>query len=239
MGALLHDLITRTPLFQAEFVKSSSNRYRFAWIVATTPPQIDANDVDQDLVFTARRALDKDWERRSQLTLQHFLSDTETIEGQSLEFLGLSTAKLKPANSPDQSVAARLGHFRATLDRLEQELLDLLKTRGITATHKRLPSPRDEISSLVFEWDPSQAGAAAEVQNMQLTIELQSVGKPDGAVFRVSISLIVKVKAKMNTATMRIPEVADAPSAVSIIVSNVSASLGTLASQIASVTRNG
>ena len=40
LGALLHDLIVRTSLFQAEYEQSKSNRYRFAWIVATQDPNI-------------------------------------------------------------------------------------------------------------------------------------------------------------------------------------------------------
>lgn len=239
MGALLHDLITRKPLFQAEFLKSSSNRYRFAWIVATTEPQVEANDVDQDLVFTARRALDKDWERRSQLTLSQFLSGTESVENQSLEFLGLSAPKLKPANVPEHSIAARLEHLRTTLDRLEQEVLELLKSKGITATHKRQAGPSDDARLLVFGWNPTQVGAAAEVRALELTLTLRSVLRSDTAVFTVSISLSANVNGTPKSASMDIPDVMDAPSAISTIVSAVNSSLGPLASEIASVKNKG
>ena len=62
LGALLHDLIARTPLFHVEYHNSKENRYRFAWVVATHVPRLLAADIDDDLVFLAHRALDKDWE---------------------------------------------------------------------------------------------------------------------------------------------------------------------------------
>ena len=89
LGALLHDLIMREPLFQAEYLSSSENRYRFAWIVATVDPEVHARDVDQDLVFLARRALDKNWSRRSGLRLADFLADADTRRSHSLQLLGL------------------------------------------------------------------------------------------------------------------------------------------------------
>ncbi len=51
LGALLHDLIMREPLFQSEYLKSTENRYRFAWIVAMVDPNVNADDTDRDLVF--------------------------------------------------------------------------------------------------------------------------------------------------------------------------------------------
>ena len=59
LGALLHDLIVREPLFEAEYLKSAENRYRFAWVVAMVDPVVQADDVDRDLILTACRALDK------------------------------------------------------------------------------------------------------------------------------------------------------------------------------------
>jgi serine/threonine protein kinase len=92
LGGLLHDLIMREPLFQAEYLKSSENRYRFAWIIATAIPKVEADDVDQDLMFTARQSLDKDWERRSTLRLQDFLAESEVQQDRAFQFLGLSTS---------------------------------------------------------------------------------------------------------------------------------------------------
>ena len=57
LGALLHDLIMRESIFEIEYRKSFENRYRFAWTVATKTPIIQADDVDQDLIFKAKRAL--------------------------------------------------------------------------------------------------------------------------------------------------------------------------------------
>ena len=84
LGALLHDLIMRTPLFQAEYEQSKTNRYRFAWLVATKIPQIRASDVDDDLLFVANRALDKDWKRRSALRIEDFLHDLTSRKKQRI-----------------------------------------------------------------------------------------------------------------------------------------------------------
>jgi serine/threonine protein kinase len=56
LGALLHDLIMKKPMFQDEYKRSSQNRYRSAWTVATIDPFVSAQDVDRDLISIAHRA---------------------------------------------------------------------------------------------------------------------------------------------------------------------------------------
>jgi serine/threonine-protein kinase len=90
LGGLLHDLIMQNSLFHSEFEQSKENRYRFAWAVATVTPDVNAPDVDQDLIFIARRALDKDWERRSRLTIEDFLIDRVRQQSNALGALGFA-----------------------------------------------------------------------------------------------------------------------------------------------------
>ena len=87
LGGLLHDLIMRQPLFEREYQLSRRNRYRFAWIVATSEPEVVAADVDADLVLLARRALDKNWERRSQLRLEDFIDTPQNRKSLGLQAL--------------------------------------------------------------------------------------------------------------------------------------------------------
>ena len=99
LGALLHDLIVRTPLFQGEYEYSKANRYRFAWIVATQDPHIDAPDVDHDLVFLARRALDKDWLRRSALRIEDFLDDATMRQQACIPHVRTAPRLRRPINT--------------------------------------------------------------------------------------------------------------------------------------------
>lgn len=90
LGALLYDLISREMIFEAEERICGDNRYRFAWIVATVNPEASADDVDRDLLDLTRRALDKDWERRSTISLSDFFDDMPARRDNALRLLGIS-----------------------------------------------------------------------------------------------------------------------------------------------------
>src|SRR5690606_14650325 len=96
LGALLHDLIMREPLFQREYIGCAENRYRFAWVVATAIPDLNATDVDDDLILLARRALDKDWKARSSLRLEDFLADAKSADSRARQLLGFGTGTSRP-----------------------------------------------------------------------------------------------------------------------------------------------
>jgi serine/threonine-protein kinase len=150
LGGLLHDLIMREPLFQVEYRQSEGNRYRFAWAVATIDPVVRATDVDLDLVITARRALDKRWERRSQLSLEEFLADAETQRMHSLEALGLTSRG--PPDLGQSSVASKLKRINDIAEDLENGIRDLLSGRGVTARHLVKPGANDLSKCLLFSW---------------------------------------------------------------------------------------
>jgi serine/threonine protein kinase len=127
LGALLHDLIMRVPLFQSEYENSKENRYRFAWTVSTVAPAIQADGVDRDLMFTARRALDKDWKRRSTIALEDFLADSNIHQLQALRILGLSEGAT--ILRQDDQIASRLSRVSVVSSRLEEAVLQF--ARGI------------------------------------------------------------------------------------------------------------
>ena len=138
LGALLHDLIVRVPLFQAEYEQSKSNRYRFAWVVATQIPRIPASDVDDDLLFIAHRALDKDWARRSALRIEDFLHDSTVHQKHAFQLLGMLRDSVPRMHSDVQIHRMRLDQVATSL---EDHLTGYLRKGGATPTHEVLPGP--------------------------------------------------------------------------------------------------
>ena len=130
LGGLLHDLIMREPLFETEFLSSRENRYRFAWIVATVSPSVNATDVDRDLIFLARRALDKDWKKRSLLKLENFLANEDNQQALALSAIGLGRPhRVTPSTPSLNDLRRRVG-----------EVAEALENSGI-----RIPSARGHL----------------------------------------------------------------------------------------------
>jgi serine/threonine-protein kinase len=99
LGCLIHDLVMRVQMFNEEYERASDNRYRFAWIVATQTPAIQAGDVDAGLLFLGQRALDKDWERRSKLRIEDFLQEDESKLRIGLNAIGFGAKQNQPRSS--------------------------------------------------------------------------------------------------------------------------------------------
>ena len=108
LGGLLHDLIMRKPMFDEEYQAGKENRYRFAWAVATRIPVIVGEDVDQDLVFLARRAVDKNWVGRRMIQLDDFR--TKKVEDQklALAIFGLGATATPREGGRDEPAPIRL-----------------------------------------------------------------------------------------------------------------------------------
>lgn len=149
LGALLHDIIMGKPLFEDEYAHSKENRYRFAWLVATNIPNVAADDVDQDLVFTARQALDKDWERRSFLELEDFLNDKPNRMAQALKTLGLSK-RVSPGRVG--STKAMMDRIKVAASKIEERIRDHLYVQGMTVSHRN-SSGTDDFSRLIEFYD--------------------------------------------------------------------------------------
>lgn len=132
LGGLLHDLIMREPLFEQAFQSAKDNRYRFAWTVATVEPRLDANDVDRDLLALARRALDKDWHRRSALNLEDFLDGTAVRQKRSLGMLGLRSQTPIEARPSLAEIRSRLSTLG---EQVHRDITERLRYNGVLATH--------------------------------------------------------------------------------------------------------
>ncbi|MYE24258.1 MAG: protein kinase [Gammaproteobacteria bacterium] len=161
LGALLHDLIVRRPLFQDEYAQSSMNRYRFAWVVATKYPLVQATDVDPDLVFLAQRALDKDWRRRSELRIEDFLIDDASRTKNALSMLGL----YRPMETRRSRLEDRRRYLDCQSSAIEQHLVDYLLGAGVTATHEVRPGTESDSRRVQLGWSVHEdaSGTASEV----------------------------------------------------------------------------
>ena len=170
LGALLHDLIVRASLFQKEYEQSKSNRYRFAWTVATKEPHIDAADVDHDLLFLARRALDKDWERRSVLQIEDFLDDATTRQQHALQMLGLY-------REPDVQGKPTIEENRIQLDQmansLEKHLVSHLRKARVTTVHHVTPGPDgDNSRTIELRWNATGELTTTVEVSLRCTLHL-------------------------------------------------------------------
>lgn len=160
LGGLLHDLIMKEPMFNAEYASSSENRYRFAWIVATVDPTVRAADVDADLILLARRALDKDWDQRRLLRLEDFLADGGA-QAQSLAAIGISPAQrpVLQAREPIKPLFAR-----EFAKRVEELVRGQLTDRALRATHEVKPGGDDFTHRLCWTWNVDGAASASKVE---------------------------------------------------------------------------
>jgi serine/threonine protein kinase len=208
LGALLHDLIMREPLFQIEYLKSAENRYRFAWTIATAIPTVQGDDVDQDLVFTARRALDKDWEQRSTLSLEDFLADSKVQQVHALQLLGLTNAQSSLIQ--DDSLGDKLQRIRQVSANLEEAVLMYLRKNGVTAIHEVRPGATDTSRVLVFRWAQS-TGQPEMSGTIQFELVLSLTHRPGGDRFGVTAKLSVPISEAGRRSSMELPELDDEP----------------------------
>ncbi len=228
LGALLHDLIMREPLFQAEYLKSTENRYRFAWIVATVDPNVHADDADRDLMLTARRALDKNWHRRSALTLEGFLADAAVHRATALQVLGVALDRGSLQETDDLTV--RLQRVREVAGDLKDAFTEHLRKNGVTAYHDVRPGPHDTSKLIVFHWN-----APAELdtpQRIELQVELQLLAQGNVHRFGVSVKLDIQQDNQSRSVSMVLPELQDDAGVGQRLLGNVVDTFGQLAIDI-------
>lgn len=209
LGALLHDLIMRQPLFQAEYVASASNRYRFAWVVAKTVPRIQADDVDEDLLLLARRSLDKDWERRSTVAVEDFLIHSEGQQKHALQLLGF-VAGHAPIH-PGDAIGARLKRVQEVSAELEKGILDFLRTNDVTAIHKVKPGPNDTSKLLSFRWEVPALDGELGPREIEFQITLRLTVDEKSFLFGTVAELFVRQAGIERHAGVDLPDMPDVP----------------------------
>ena len=231
LGALLHDLIMQTPLFQEQYEQSATNRYRFAWIIATSIPTVRIADVDEDLLFLARRALDKDWKRRSELQIEDFLDGSAHRRTRAFRMLGLGAAdgELLPATT----LPARIEHVAVGL---EEHLTTYFRDQGMRTTHEVLPgSDGDASRSLKVSWEAQAAGVPTTI-TFQLALRL--LDSPPDACFsgRATLSTITAGNARQEAALL-LPDIPDDDCCETALAGQAEEAFATLAIRISGATR--
>lgn len=228
LGALLHDLIMREPLFQAEYLTSTENRYRFAWIVATVDPTVQADDTDRDLMLTARRALDKNWQRRSVLTLEGFLADAAVHRTKALQVLGVAVDRDSIQQTDD--LTGRLQRVREVAGDLKDAFTEHLRKNGVTAYHDVHHGPHDTSKLIVFQWDaPTDLNTP---QRVELHVALQLVVQGNVRRFGVTVKLEIQADNQGRSVSMVLPELQDDAGVGQRLLGNVVDAFGQLAVDI-------
>ena len=222
LGALLHDLIMRKPLFEDEYIHSKKNRYRFAWIVATNIPEIAAGDVDQDLIFIAGRALDKDWERRASLALEDFLNDQSNRTARALEALGLSK---RTSLGKARSTKAVMERITASASGIKERMRDHLYSQGVTAQHRITPGP-DDFSRVVEIF-----GLGTQEDGVYL-INIALVEYGSSWFFSSKASLSQSVNGRMMEASLDLPPTKDDDWALERLSKQLEQAFGILAERL-------
>lgn len=230
LGALLHDLIMREPVFQAEYSKSASNRYRFAWIIATSDPMVQAEDVDHDLMLIAHRALDKNWRRRSGLRLEDFLADPGTQQNHALQFLGLGITR--GSIQETDNISARLQRVREVSETLKVTIVQYLRDQGVRTTHDVHPGVNDTVKVISFRWDAPAAVSSMPSPRVELKLELTLLTQHGCHYFGLKIVLSTHLDGKDLMATIDLPEVQDETGIADRIFRHVTDAFPQLAAQI-------
>ncbi len=229
LGALLHDLIMREPLFQAEYLKSTENRYRFAWIVATVDPKVEADDADRDLILTARRALDKNWQRRSALTPEGFLADAAVRKANAFRLLGITSDRGSLQESDD--LAVRLQRVREIANDLQQAFTEHLRKNGVTAYHDMRPGPHDTSKMIVFEWN-APVPELDTLQRIELEVQLQLLAQRNVHRFGIGVKLSVQEEDHARSVSMALPELQDSAEVGQRLLGDLVETFGQLAIDI-------
>lgn len=224
LGGLLHDLIMREPMFSDEYASSSENRYRFAWIVATVDPVVRATDVDVELVLLARRALDKNWERRRLLRLEDFLAD----EGDFSISLAAIGVRASPRALPSATEPLRPGVAMEFARAIEGYVQGFLTERSLRATHAVDPGPDDLTWSLRWAWDLAADATASRVE-LAVTLILRDV-EPFARV-NVSANFTAWIDDIARTSSLNLPETDFKPNADAEVAQLIFAALGPLSAQ--------
>ena len=232
IGGVLHDLIMQEPMFQGEYRSSRENRYRFAYIVATVDPVVDASDVPADLVLLARRALDKNWQRRSILQLEDFLDSAAVRRERGLSALGLSgnipaSAKLGVPAGPHRRV-------REIALGVEQALLGRLRERGVTATHQTKATSDDREKIVILGWNSSELANDAPMRDVEFSVAIRLSQNWEGDEVDLSLALSATVEGKRQVSTMALAAQRDTDNVEDRVVAMAVAALGDLAAQVLS-----
>lgn len=153
LGAVLHDLINREPLFEDVVQRAKDNRYLVAHAVATISPKIEASeDVPLDLILLAQRALQKDpVQRLASVGWEDFVEESRRRQNEFL--LGIRKPKIGCSSQRDSAISELARE-------LEQGLDEKLSGENVHCRHAH-EIINNNHAELHFDWVPNVNSAAA------------------------------------------------------------------------------
>ena len=230
LGALLHDLIMKEPLFENEYQRSAENRYRFAWIIATTDPVLQAADVDIDLMLIAKRALDKNWRRRLALSLEDFLSSAQTQQSHALQVLGLGVAP-SPQSEPD-SLPQRLHRVAEVAEDIKSRIVQYLIDKGVRPEHHAQPGTTDTCKSVTFSWEAPGNTPGSNPAQVEFQLVIQLLRKRQSNYIAQTVRIATSLDGRDMNKAVELPEVLDEPGSEQSLYQQAVAAFESLAVEI-------
>ncbi|MGI8397605.1 protein kinase domain-containing protein [Agrobacterium deltaense] len=230
LGGLIHDLVMRSEMFEAEYQASSTNRYRFAWIVATQTPVISSEDIEPSLLLLGRRALDKDWKRRSALVLEDFRSSKENQKKIGLAAIGFLPKRSAGDNALEHPAQLRqqvLGYAQNLDDQIRAYQRDL----GIISIHRISAGQQEHEQVLDFEWE-LPAGGDSEFHHLHLRYQIVPVEIPEGWAVAVKTSLSGHMGTSKRSVALDLPAIAFADNTADLMFSTCVGAVGDLAAML-------
>ena len=151
LGAVLHDLIMKKPIFDIEM--RSKNRYRVAGAVLLTKPKVIASDVDPRLIGLARNCLDKDDRFRLERVSWSSFGLGEEIVSEGIrrmlglgKFRGSTQGCLRDKRRSAERLGLRIAEATEILIEFAQHALQI---NGFPRTCTRKLNQLDRMSSVV------------------------------------------------------------------------------------------
>lgn len=228
LGALLHDLIMRKSLFSDIDKDRKTNKYRFAWLIATTSPEIDATDVDGDLIFLAQRALSKDLKIRLDIKIEEFqLGGAEDAE-RALAAIGLGGASRSVIQPMDSIRGKWHNRFAEISDPICYGILGELSSRGRRATHTIKKNDVDLSASITFTWISDAIGKS----NISFVISYSMRELMSNLVLDVNFELKADTAGDIVVVVMPMDAMQDGEDLVARVLAAAKEALGALAKKI-------
>lgn len=226
LGALLYDLIMQESIFEEEYKISKDNKYRFAWIVATTIPIVEANDIDLDLVHLANQALTKDWKKRLSLKVEDFLEDTSVRTKHALTLIGINSSPIQSPLPPQPTISIHQVTEFTSME-IATCLSEAFKKVGLLSRKEIIPTPCDGEKIIRLWWNaPANSCYSGEIE-FQGIINLESTNPRK---FSSRATINCTIDNQKRSLSVYLPDVVEGENSIRLLTQQFYSSLGQLSS---------
>jgi hypothetical protein len=213
-----------------EYQSCKENRYRFAWIVATVAPAVLGEDLDPSLILLARRALDKDWKRRSSLCLEDFIDMKASRTKLGLELIGFT-----PNFDKDVVYQESKSIRQSLIDLargLENQIVNYQRSRNILATHKTVDGRIDHEQVVELGWQNRQTNSYPSFKSFQLLFTISIVETQNLQISVKACLRALRESAIDQIVDIEIPPITYSDEAGALLYSNCVGAIAELASML-------